>query len=81
MFQTENFHTGLCLKEKSLQRVLQYPVRCLVLREVEKKKKSTDYNRVFGLFLLQKHVEKITLNESQWAVHMFSKIYFKDGFN
>lgn len=52
-----------------------------MLREVEKKKKSTDYNRVFGLFLLQKHVEKITLNESQWAVHMFSKIYFKDGFN
>lgn len=36
-FQTESFHTGLSVKEKILQRVLQHHVRCLVLREVGKK--------------------------------------------
>lgn len=47
-----------------------------------KKKKSTDHNTILGcLFLVENHVGKITLNESQWAVHMLGKIYFKDGFN
>lgn len=74
-----------CLHKKIfLQRDLQYPIRCLVFREVEekKKKKPTDYNRILGpLILLEMHVEKITLNESHWAVHIVGKIYFKDGFN
>lgn len=69
-------------KKKFLQRVLQYPVKCLIFREIEEKKKIMDYNRILGpLILLEMHVEKITLNESHWAVHIYGKIYFKDGFN
>lgn len=81
-FQTGNFHTGVSLEEKSLQRVLQYPVRYLVLRKVWGGGESTDYKEVFcHVFLLEKHVENITLNETEWAVHVFGKIYFKDVFN
>lgn len=60
---------------------------CSILSDVwylgkMKGKKITDYNRILGhLILLEMHVEKITLNESHWAVHIFGKIYFKDGFN
>lgn len=75
-------HWCLSLKEKSLQRVLQYPVRYLVPRKVWGGGERTDYKEVFcHLFLLGKHVENIALNESEWAVHVFGKIYFKDGFN
>lgn len=45
---------------------------------LKKKKIVVIFSR---LFLLEKHIEKIILNELQWAVHMFGKIYFKDGFN
>lgn len=48
-------------KKKILQSVLQYPIRCLVFREVEGKK-VMGYNRILGpLILLEMHVEKITL--------------------
>lgn len=46
------------------------------------RKKITNYDRILGpLILLEMHVEKMILNESHWAVHIFGKIYFKDGFN
>lgn len=61
-FHIENFYSGLSTKKKKiLQSVLQYPIRCLVFREVEGKK-VMGYNRILGpLILLEMHVEKITL--------------------
>lgn len=82
-FRLKIFHSGLSTKEKKFSRGF-YSTRSDVwyLGKLKKKVKIPGYNRILGLLiLLEMHVEKITLNESHWAVHIFGKIYFKDGFN